>query len=277
MRRRAGVVIIIIVLFILAAGTGYAMAGDGNGDGSGGGQNNPLYIESSIPSDGATGVENLEFIKLVFSKNVVYMTIRDSNKQCFSLWTGTEQLPAEIILADDQIEREKRNDVVIKPLQPLKAGTTYRVEVSPAMESKSGVTLGSKKTISFTTAGSKAAPTSGSSEQTAASGTGDLKPDKTPEELTAQTAAEEELEKEATGETKTGDVDGPRTVESTEKHPENIKSVSPAEQNQTAGDDPDHTDPLKRTEKAGLWIAVAALAVLAAGWGYRRLHKTEKD
>ena len=45
-------------------------------------------------------------------------------------------------MADDQIERKKRNDVLIKPKQPLQAGTTYRVEIAPELQSKSGVTLG---------------------------------------------------------------------------------------------------------------------------------------
>ncbi|MEQ8200332.1 MAG: Ig-like domain-containing protein [Syntrophomonadaceae bacterium] len=136
----------------------WAKAAGGNGDGSGGGQNNPLVIESSNPADGAAGVANLEYIKIVFSKNVVYMTVRDKNMQCFSLWSGSQRVPAEIIMADDQVEREKRNDVLVKPKQPLKAGLTYRVEVAPEVESKSGVTLGQKATITFTMAGGSQAP-----------------------------------------------------------------------------------------------------------------------
>ena len=101
----------------------WAQAADGDGDGSGGGQNNPLVIESSTPANGAAGVATLEYIKVVFSKNVVYMTVRDQNMQCFSLWSGSQRIPAEIIMADDQIEREKRRDVLIKPKQPLQPGT----------------------------------------------------------------------------------------------------------------------------------------------------------
>jgi len=123
-----------------------------NGDGSGGGKNNPLVIESTIPANGATGVENLEYIIITFNKNVVYMTVRDHNMQCFSLWLGDQRIPAEIIMADDQIEREKRHDVLIKPLQPLQPGATYRVEIAPEVQSKSGVNLGKKTSISFTMA-----------------------------------------------------------------------------------------------------------------------------
>ncbi len=136
----------------------WAQAGDGDGDGSGGGQNNPLVIESSTPANGAAGVANLEYIKIVFNKNVVYMTVRDQNMKCFSLWSGSQRIPAEVIMADDQVEREKRNDVLIKPKQSLQAGTTYRVEVAPEMQSKSGVTLGQKAVITFTMAGGAKAP-----------------------------------------------------------------------------------------------------------------------
>ncbi|NLN86648.1 MAG: hypothetical protein GX133_03440 [Syntrophomonadaceae bacterium] len=136
----------------------WAQAADGDGDGSGGGQNNPLVIESSTPANGAAGVATLEYIKVVFSKNVVYMTVRDQNMQCFSLWSGSQRIPAEIIMADDQIEREKRRDVLIKPKQPLQPGTAYRVEIAPEMKSKSGVTLGHKEVINFTMAGAAKTP-----------------------------------------------------------------------------------------------------------------------
>lgn len=151
---------IVVALILSPLAGNLAQAGEGKGDGSGGGQNNPLMIESSTPANGATGVSSLEYIKIVFNKNVVYMTVRDQNMQCFSLWSGSQRIPAEVIMADDQIEREKRNDVLIKPKQPLQAGTTYRVEIAPEMQSKSGVPLGQKAVITFTMAGEAKAPES---------------------------------------------------------------------------------------------------------------------
>lgn len=272
MRRRAGF-IFIIALFMLAAGAGYALAGDGNGDGSGGGQNNPLDLVSSVPANGATGVENLESIKLTFSKNVVYMTVRDNNQQCFSLWTGTERIPAEIILADDQIERDKRHDVIVKPLQPLEPGTTYRVEVAPSLESKSGVTLGTKKIISFTMAGSKLVPVPDEGQE-AASVIGDLETNKTPDETPAQSPENEAAagqDKETAAETEIGDSDKTQTGDKSQA--ENLEAASPEDNDQTAVEDTLPVDPNQKMKTAGLWIAVAALAVLAAGWGYRRLRK----
>lgn len=147
------------ILLLSSLAGGQLGAADSNGDGSGGGQDNPLTIESSIPANGATGVASLEHIKIVFNKNVAYLTIREKNMQCVSLWSGSQRIPAEIIIADDQVEREKRNDVLVKPKQSLKAGTTYRVEIAPEMQSKSGVILGQKATITFTMAGGSQAPT----------------------------------------------------------------------------------------------------------------------
>lgn len=147
--------VLMAVLFALCIPAA-AFAAGGTGDGSGGGKLQPLAITDALPADGATGVELSGQIKLTFSKNVVYMTVRENNLRCFSLWNGEARVPVEVIMADDQVEREKRNDVIIKPLQPLQPGTTYRVEVEPALESKSGVTLGQKTTLSFTTTGVKA-------------------------------------------------------------------------------------------------------------------------
>ncbi len=147
------------ILLLSPMALGQVGAADGDSDGSGGGQNNPLTIESSTPANGATGVPNLEYIKIVFNKNVAYLTIREKNMQCVSLWSGSQRIPAEIIIADDQVEREKRNDVLVKPKQSLKAGTTYRVEIAPELQSKSGVTLGQRATVTFTMAGGSQAPT----------------------------------------------------------------------------------------------------------------------
>ncbi len=136
-----------------------AANGDGAGDGSGGGQQQPLVVEKVVPADGATGISLDPEIKITFNKNVCYMTVRENNRNCFSMWAGNTRIPIEVIMADDQVERDKRNDAIIKPLQQLKAGTEYRIEIAPNMESKSGVTLGKKATITFTTVANQPAAT----------------------------------------------------------------------------------------------------------------------
>jgi hypothetical protein len=141
--------LILSLMFFVHLGTAPLWAGDGTG----GGQGQPLAVVTSLPASGATEVSNLDSITVIFSKNVVYMTVRENNQKCFTLWQGQEAVPVEIIMADDQVEFDKRNDVVIKPYQPLQPGCSYRLEIASELESKSGVTLGEKTTISFTTAG----------------------------------------------------------------------------------------------------------------------------
>lgn len=147
---------IALLFCLLLPGFAAAADGDGGGDGSGGGKQQPLVIESVVPADGSAGVALTPEIKITFNKNVCYMTVRESNRNCFSMWTGNTRIPIEVIMADDQVEREKRNDAIVKPLQKLQAGTLYRIEIAPNMESKSGVTLGQKATVTFTTAGAAA-------------------------------------------------------------------------------------------------------------------------
>lgn len=132
-----------------------AMAGEG--DGSGGGKDQPLALTSSSPADGQKDVTLSGEIKLTFSKNVVYLTVRDNNSRCLALYSQEgKEIPIEVIMADDQVEFDKRRDIVIKPRQELQDGTKYTVKVAPQLKSKSGVTLGKEVVISFTTAGAVA-------------------------------------------------------------------------------------------------------------------------
>ncbi|CFX39663.1 Uncharacterized [Syntrophomonas zehnderi OL-4] len=126
----------------------------GQGDGSGGGKNEFLALVSSNPLDGQKDVALPVKIKMTFSKNVVYMTVRDNNSKCFTMYSQNgKQVPIEVLMADDQIEFDKRRDIEVKPLQELKTGTRYTVKVAPQLESKSGVKLGKETTLSFTTEG----------------------------------------------------------------------------------------------------------------------------
>jgi|CZCA01.1.fsa_nt_gi methionine-rich copper-binding protein CopC len=147
----------------------------GQGDGSGGGKGQPLALVSSSPADGQKNVALPVEIKMSFSKNVVYMTVRDNNSKCFAMYSQDgKQVPIEVIMADDQIEFDKRRDIIVKPLQELQAGTTYTVKVAPQLESKSGVNLDKETTLSFTTAGAAAAtvdPAASASRDTAANAT----------------------------------------------------------------------------------------------------------
>ncbi|MGR6837039.1 Ig-like domain-containing protein [Syntrophomonas erecta] len=154
-KRIPGVLIVFILTFCLLLGEAYTMP-VWAGDGSGGGKNQPLALVTSVPAHGQSNVSLPVEIKLTFNKNVVYMTVRDNNQQCFALYSEDgQQVPADIIMADDQVEFEKRRDVIVKPRVGLQPGITYTVKVSPQLESKSGVNLGQQAVVSFTTAGVK--------------------------------------------------------------------------------------------------------------------------
>lgn len=232
-----------VLLFSNSLAGNWAQAADGDSDGSGGGQNNPLIIESSTPVNGASGVTDLPYIKIVFSKNIAYMTVRDTNLKCFSLWSDGQKMPAEIIIADDQIEREKRNDVLVKPLQPLKAGTTYQVEIASELQSKSGVTLGQKATLTFTMAGGNqttATVTPGTVKPSSAPAAG-ITPDEVAPTMTAvETEAAVTLQKEA----ETSSVAQPA-----------------AEQNQANSGSKSNNL---------LWTVLGAAALISVGWFYYR-------
>ncbi len=134
-------------------GTG---GGGGKGGGTGGGTGSgetPLALEQSVPADGAQGVAVDTKIQMTFSKNVANMAVRDKNLTCFALKDSKGQaVPVTVEIADDQIEAEKKNDVVLAPQSPLAAGETYTVVIAPELTSKSGVSLGEAKQFAFTTA-----------------------------------------------------------------------------------------------------------------------------
>lgn len=128
-----------------------AIAADG--DGTGGGKGEPLSLVASNPYDGQEDVPINVLITMTYSKNVVNMTVSENNLKCFSLYGADgSMVPIDVIMADDQVEPEKKNDVSLKPLQDLKHNTAYTVKVSSALKSKSGVTLAGDLTFTFITA-----------------------------------------------------------------------------------------------------------------------------
>ncbi|MDD4550547.1 MAG: Ig-like domain-containing protein, partial [Syntrophomonadaceae bacterium] len=126
----------------------------GQGDGSGGGQGNPLELVSSNPADGDTGVALDTEIRLSFSKNVVNMTVKDINKNCFSLYGDNQPIEVEVVMADDQIEPEYKNDIVLVAGEGLRSDTSYIIKVAPELQSKSGAALDKELVINFSTAAS---------------------------------------------------------------------------------------------------------------------------
>lgn len=124
----------------------------GEGDGTGGGQGNPLTLVSSSLADGQKDVSLSPQMTLTFSKNVVNMSVKDNNQNCFTLSSANGiQIPIKVTMADDQMEPEKKQIIVVSPATKLSPGTQYILKILPGLTSKSGVTLGQTVSINFYT------------------------------------------------------------------------------------------------------------------------------
>ncbi|WP_373482498.1 Ig-like domain-containing protein [Acetobacterium sp.] len=143
----------------------------GSGDGSGGGSTEPLTIVTATPADKATEIAVDTPIKLEFSKNVAYATVRDTNLKAVTLWAGDQPVKAEITMADDQLEPDLRNFINIVPGEPLMEGTVYTIKVDTTLSSKSGDVLTEPLALTFTTVGTTEIA-SQSSTDTASGSTG---------------------------------------------------------------------------------------------------------
>lgn len=138
------VVLLSLLLCICTIGSSFA---DG-----GGGSNNPFSLSTSDPADGQKKVSIDSDINLTFSKNVVNILVIENNEKCFKLIDQDGQaVQIEVIMADDQIEREKRHEIILAPKESLDYGETYTVVISKDLMSKSGVLLEDEVEISFTT------------------------------------------------------------------------------------------------------------------------------
>lgn len=123
-----------------------------NGDGSGGGQGNPVTIQSISINDGATNVELKPYIVINFSKNVINMSVKGNNKNCFSMEDENgNKISLNVIMADDQVEPEKKRIISLTPQNKLKEGKQYTLYISQNITSKSGDKLDSSRSISFKT------------------------------------------------------------------------------------------------------------------------------
>lgn len=193
--------ILVLSLLVLAASPVFAGGGKGSGTGggtgSGGGNGEPLMLTSSDPADGQKDVQVEGHIKLVFSKNVTNMTVKENNLKCFSLTQDSTIVPIKVIIADDQVEPEKKNDIEVVPDNELLPGVTYTLKVDGSLKSKSGVDLGKEISISFTTAGGNtgtseivsADTTAGGNTGTAEIVSTDTKAGSLPEKNSGNTAA----------------------------------------------------------------------------------------
>jgi ABC-type lipoprotein release transport system permease subunit len=144
--RVTAIVVLIIFILITVASVGLAKNGEGSNN------SNSLKLEASIPGDGETNVPLDSEIVLKFNKNVVNMSIKDNNMNCILLKDSEgNNVENEVIMADDQMERERRNDITIRPKEDLKPREKYTVIISKDLTSKSGVSLDNDIKITFQT------------------------------------------------------------------------------------------------------------------------------
>jgi hypothetical protein len=111
----------------------------------------PELVESN-PSRGASSVSIDTEIYLLFNKNVVNMRVKENNVNNIRLIDGSgKEIPIDIIFADDQIEPEKRREILVKPKENLKKSTTYKVQILPDFMAKNGKKAGELIEVAFET------------------------------------------------------------------------------------------------------------------------------
>lgn len=109
------------------------------------------FVEST-PGNSAKDVELDVQIKLLFNKNVVHFTVKDNNLKCFSIKDAkNKEIPIDVVFADDQIEPDKKREIILEPKKPLDENTTYTIHISPKLQAKNGSSLDKDIFISFTT------------------------------------------------------------------------------------------------------------------------------
>ncbi len=138
-----------------AGGTGGGNGGGnggGSGDGTGGGKAEALTVESASVEDGAVLAPE-DAITLVFTKNVVNSSVKENNLPLFTVTDDSgAAVEITVTMADDQIEPDKKNDVVIAPADTWAEGA-YTLTAQAGITSKSGDVMEQDYTLTFSVAG----------------------------------------------------------------------------------------------------------------------------
>jgi len=153
--RKISIYLMLVAMLVLMILGVPVFAGGGNGGGSGGGVS-ALTIETVSPSDGEANVGVEGKIELVFTNNVVNMSVSENNMTCFKLLDASnKEVAIYVIMGDDQVDPTIKNNITIQSKAPLKENTEYKLVISPELMSKNGITLGTETVLSFTTLKSK--------------------------------------------------------------------------------------------------------------------------
>ncbi|MDK2868625.1 MAG: hypothetical protein PWP38_2940, partial [Clostridiales bacterium] len=144
--RSLKIVSLVLVCLLMMGITSFAEGGNG-----GGGGDNPLTLESVDVENGLDAVGVNEIIYLNFSNNVVNLSVKDANAACFSMVDSTGA-PANFLtfFGDDQVNRDIRNTIEIRPFGAWTAGETYTLNISKELAAKNGNALGEDQQVTFT-------------------------------------------------------------------------------------------------------------------------------
>ncbi|MBS7526288.1 Ig-like domain-containing protein [Fusibacter paucivorans] len=146
---------LILVCLLMLGIASFAEGGNGSG---GGGGDNPLTLESVDVADGLDAVGVDEIIYLNFSNNVVNLSVKDANAACFSMVDSAGE-PANFLtfFGDDQVNRDIRNTIEIRPFGGWTPGETYTLNISKDLTAKNGSALGEDAQVTFTIVADEAA------------------------------------------------------------------------------------------------------------------------
>jgi len=77
--------------------------------------------------------------------------VSENNSQCFKVVNKEDgsEVTLEVEMADDQIEREKRNNINLIIKDGIESLNIYQIIISPELESKSGEKLGEELVLEF--------------------------------------------------------------------------------------------------------------------------------
>ena len=227
---------VLMMLSITAQAAGGICGGNGGGigggirDGTGGGKTEALTVESTSVEDGAVLAPE-DAITLVFTKNVVNSSVKETNLPLFTVTDDSgAAVEITVTMADDQIEPDKKNDVVIAPADTWADGA-YTLTAQAGITSKSGDVMEQDYTLTFSVAG--AADDAAAPEDTMDTAT-ELSPEDTAE------AAE----------------------------PETAEDAGTAESETTTTDAMEQTATQEQDSNTPMFIGIAVVVVIVAGAAY---------
>ncbi|MGN1033357.1 MAG: Ig-like domain-containing protein, partial [Intestinibacter sp.] len=142
----------ILLIILISPVNVFAGNGDGSGGGDGQGKTKPLELLNQSIQNDDTDISIEPYIVLDFSKNVVNLLVKEDNEKCFKLTDSDgKSVKINILMVDDQVDLERRRQIIVEPAEALKEETTYTLEISDDLVAKSGSKMESAIDIKFTT------------------------------------------------------------------------------------------------------------------------------